>query len=56
MATLTEPLTDLRQTEWPAWKRLDAHCQAARTLHLRDLFADDQSISNKRLVRRISFR
>jgi glucose-6-phosphate isomerase len=28
-------------TKRPAWKALDAHCQAVRGLHLRQLFADD---------------
>jgi glucose-6-phosphate isomerase len=43
MPTLTQPLTNLQLTERPAWRRLDAHCQKARALHLRDLFADDNS-------------
>jgi glucose-6-phosphate isomerase len=30
-------------TELPAWKALQTHCETARKLHLRDLFADDPS-------------
>src|SRR5712691_3362010 len=42
MATAVEPLTNLPLTKRPAWKSLEAHRQKARSLHLRDLFADDQ--------------
>src|SRR5579864_6020541 len=41
MATVVEPLTDRPLTERPAWKNLEVHCQKARSLHLRDLFAQD---------------
>jgi len=41
MATVVEPLTNGRLKERPAWKDLEVHCEKARGLHLRDLFADD---------------
>jgi glucose-6-phosphate isomerase len=41
MATLVESPTKRRLTERAAWKALDTHCQKARALHLRDLFAND---------------
>jgi glucose-6-phosphate isomerase len=41
MATVVEPLTNRRLKERPAWKDLEVHCEKARELHLRDLFADD---------------
>jgi glucose-6-phosphate isomerase len=41
MATVVEPLTNRRLKERPAWKDLEVHCEKARGLHLRDLFADD---------------
>jgi glucose-6-phosphate isomerase len=42
MATVVEPLTNRRLTERPAWKDLEIHCEKAREMHLRDLFADDR--------------
>src|SRR5258708_3768353 len=41
MATITKPTTNRPLTERPAWRKLGAHRQKARALHLRDLFADD---------------
>src|SRR5499425_2301047 len=41
MATVVEPLTISTLTERPAWKSLQAHGEATRGLHLRNLFADD---------------
>ncbi len=41
MATLVESPTKLKLTERAAWKALGTHCQKARALHLRDLFAKD---------------
>jgi glucose-6-phosphate isomerase len=41
MGTIVEPLTNRRLTERPAWKDLEVHCQKAREVHLRDLFAAD---------------
>src|SRR5260370_29941341 len=41
MATVVEPLTNRPLTERPGWKNLEAHRQKARSLHLRDLFAND---------------
>src|SRR5262249_24434332 len=35
------PVTPHPLTKRPAWRALEAHCQKARKLHLRDLFADD---------------
>jgi glucose-6-phosphate isomerase len=41
MATVVEAFTHHRLTERPAWKGLAVHCEKARALHLRDLFAQD---------------
>ena len=41
MATVVEPLTNRGLKERPAWKNLEVHCEKARGIHLRDLFADD---------------
>ena len=35
--------TNQSPTELPAWKALQSHCETARKLHLRDLFATDPS-------------
>ena len=40
MAMVVGPLND-QLTERPAWKALEEHCQKARAVHLRDLFAKD---------------
>jgi glucose-6-phosphate isomerase len=42
MATVVAPATQSRLTDLPAWKSLGAHAQNARSLHLRDLFANDR--------------
>ena len=41
MATVGEPLTTPTLTQRPAWKSLQAHCEATRGSHLRNLFAAD---------------
>src|SRR5512138_3159579 len=41
MATVIGSFVDHPLTERPAWKGLEVHCQKARELHLRDLFAHD---------------
>jgi glucose-6-phosphate isomerase len=41
MATVVEAFRHHRLTERPAWKGLAVHCEKARALHLRDLFAQD---------------
>jgi glucose-6-phosphate isomerase len=43
MALVAEPLTAPPLTERLAWKGLETHCRKARALHLRDLFANDQT-------------
>jgi glucose-6-phosphate isomerase len=42
MATVVAPSTDHKLTDRLAWKRLQAHCQEVRGLHLRYLFAKDR--------------
>src|SRR4051794_40783828 len=41
MERTAEPLINQPLTERPAWKKLEAHFQTIRPLHLRQLFADD---------------
>jgi glucose-6-phosphate isomerase len=41
MTARVEPPTRSQVTEGPAWKALAAHYEQARSLHLRQLFADD---------------
>ena len=43
MTARVEPSTRTQLTEGPAWKALKAHYEKVRTLHLRQLFADDAS-------------
>jgi glucose-6-phosphate isomerase len=41
MASVVEPLTELRVADRPAWKGLQVNARKTRSLHLRDLFAND---------------
>src|SRR5260370_8001454 len=41
MATVAKPVTSQGLTERSTWKELEVHCQKARELHLRGLFAED---------------
>ncbi len=45
---MTAPINPL--TARPSWKALDAHCQKARELHLRQLFADDPGRAGRMTV------
>lgn len=41
MSARTKPLTNIRPTDLPAWKSLEAHYSQVHSFHLRQMFADD---------------
>src|ERR1700677_3203846 len=50
MTARVEPSTHSKLTEGQAWKALQAHYEQVRTLHLRQLFADDATRGEKLAV------